>query len=219
MSQPIALIGRKLGQTTFIEESGRAVHTTLLQVGPCVVIQKKTLEKEGYHALQLGFGERKEKHTAKPQAGHFKKSGATPKKVLREVRVQDANTYQVGQSLGVDLFSSVKYVDVTGTSKGKGFQGVVRRHGFKGGVGSHGSMHHRAPGGIGASSDPSRVYPGTRMPGHMGVNKITLLNLRVVKVEAAKNLLFVAGAVPGADNGLVIVRPSIKKAVAAKAGA
>jgi large subunit ribosomal protein L3 len=219
MSQPIALIGRKLGQTTFIEESGRAVHATLLQVGPCVVIQKKTVEKEGYHALQLGFGERKEKHTTKPMAGHFKKSGATPKRILREVRVQDANIYQVGQSLGVDIFASVKFVDVTGVSKGKGFQGAVRRHGFKGGAGAHGSMHHRQPGGIGASSDPSRVFPGTRMPGHMGVDKITLLNLRVVKVDAEKNLLFVAGAIPGADNGVVTVRPSIKKAVAAKAGA
>lgn len=219
MSQAITMLGRKLGQTTFIEESGRATHVTLIQLGPCVVIQKKTVEKEGYHSLQLGFEERKEKSVTKPLAGHFKKSGATPKKVLREVRVADANVYQVGQTLNVEQYAGVKFVDVTGVTIGKGFQGVVRRHGFKGGAGAHGSMHHRQPGGIGASSDPSRVFPGTRMAGHMGTDKVTILNLRVVKVDAEKNLLFVAGAVPGADQGLLTVRPSIKKPAAAKAGA
>jgi large subunit ribosomal protein L3 len=220
MSQTVSLIGRKVGQTTFIEESGRATHVTLIQLGPCVVIQKKTTEKEGYQAIQIGFEERKEKHTTKPMAGHFKKSGATPKKLLREVRVADSTPYQVGQSLDVSMYSQVKFVDVTGHTKGKGFQGGVRRHGFKGGVASHGSMFHRQPGGIGASSDPSRVFPGSRMPGHMGTEKRTLLNLRVVKVDAVKNLLFVAGAVPGADNGVVTVRPSVKKSAAAnKVGA
>jgi large subunit ribosomal protein L3 len=219
MSQVIPLMGRKLGQTTFIEESGRATHVTLIQLGPCVVIQKKTAEKEGYHSLQLGFEERKEKSVNKPLAGHFKKSGATPKKVLREFLVDDANPYQVGQAFTVDQFSGVKFVDVTGVTKGKGFQGVVRRYGFRGGTGAHGSMHHRQPGGIGASSDPSRVFPGTRMPGRMGTDKMTILNLRVVKVDAEMNLLFVAGAVPGANHGLLSVRPSVKKPAAAKAGA
>lgn len=219
MSQVIPMLGRKLGQTTLIEESGRATHVTLIQLGPCVVIQKKTAEKEGYNSLQLGFEERKEKSVSKPLAGHFKKSGATPKKVLQEVLVDDPAAFQVGQTLSVDQFSSVKFVDVAGVTKGKGFQGVVRRHGFKGGAGAHGSMFHRAPGGIGASSDPSRVYPGTRMPGHMGTDKKTILNLRVVKVDAEKNLLFVAGAVPGANKGLLTVRPSVKKPAAAKAGA
>jgi len=219
MSQVIPMMGRKLGQTTFIEESGRATHVTLIQLGPCVVIQKKTAEKEGYHSLQLGFEERKEKSVSKSLAGHFKKSGATPKKVLREMRVVDANPYQVGQTLSVDQFNGVKFVDVTGVTKGKGFQGAVRRHGFRGGKGAHGSMHHRQPGGIGASSDPSRVLPGTRMPGHMGVDQRTVLNLRVVKVDAEKNLLFVAGAGPGSNKGLVTVSPSIKKPAAAKAGA
>lgn len=205
------LIGKKVGQTTFFEESGKATHVTVLEVGPCVVIQKKTAEKEGYNALQLGYGERKEKHTTKAMQGHFKKSGATPKRILQEVRVDDASPFQVGQTLTVENLKDVTLVDVTGITKGKGFQGVVRRHGFTGGRSSHGSMFHRAPGGIGASSDPSRVYPGTRMPGHMGSDKNTVLNLRVVKVDPENNLLFVKGAVPGADGGIISVRPSIKK--------
>ncbi|HUO58555.1 MAG TPA: 50S ribosomal protein L3 [bacterium] len=205
------LIGKKLGQTTFFEDNGKATHVTVLEVGPCVVIQTKTKEKEGYNALQLGFEERKEKHTTKAQQGHFKKSGATPKKVLQEVRVQDAGTFQVGQSLTVENLKNVTWVDVIGTSKGKGFQGTVRRHGFRGGRNSHGSMFHRAPGGIGASSDPSRVFPGSRMPGHMGTTQNTVLNLRVVKVDSDNNLLFVKGAVPGAEGGIVTVRPSVKK--------
>ncbi len=205
------LIGKKVGQTTFFEESGKATHVTVLEVGPCVVVQKKTRDKEGYNALQMGFTEKKEKHTTKALQGHFKKSGATPKRFLREVRVSDVSPFQVGQTLTVENLKDVAWVDVTGLSKGKGFQGVVRRHGFRGGRNSHGSMFHRAPGGIGASSDPSRVYPGSRMPGHMGTQQYTVLNLRVVKVDAENNLLFVKGAVPGADGGLVTVRPSVKK--------
>lgn len=205
------LIGKKVGQTTVFEENGKATHVTVLEVGPCVVIQKKTLEKEGYNAIQLGFSEKKEKHTTKPLQGHFKKSGATPKRVLKEVRIEDVSPFQVGQTLTVENLKDVAWVDVTGVSKGKGFQGVVRRHGFRGGRNSHGSMFHRAPGGIGASSDPSRVYPGTRMPGHMGTQKNTVLNLKVVKVDADNHLLFVKGAVPGADGGIITVRPSVKK--------
>src|ERR1700684_234007 len=168
-----SLIGKKIGQTTFFEESGKATHVTVLEMGPCVVIQKKTLENDGYQSIQLGYAERKEKHTTKAQQGHFKKAGATPKRVLKEFRVEDANAFQVGQTLTVENFKDVTWVDVTGVTKGKGFQGVVRRHGFSGGRNSHGSMFHRAPGGIGASSDPSRVFPGTRMPGHMGTDKNT----------------------------------------------
>jgi len=205
------LIGKKIGQTTFFEESGKATHVTVLEVGPCVVIQKKTQDKEGYNALQLGFAEKKEKHTTKAQQGHFKKSGATPKRVLQEIHVEDTAPYQVGQTLTVENLKDVTWVDVTGTTKGKGFQGVVRRHGFRGGRNSHGSMFHRAPGGIGASSDPSRVYPGSRMPGHMGTTKNTVLNLKVVKVDAENHLLFVKGAVPGANGGIITVRPSVKK--------
>ncbi len=205
------LIGKKVGQTTLFEESGKATHVTVLEVGPCVVIQKKTQEKEGYNALQLGYAERKEKHTTKSMQGHFKKSGATPKRILQEVRVDDAAPFQVGQTLTVENLKDVSWVDVTGVTKGKGFQGVVRRHGFRGGRNSHGSMFHRAPGGIGASSDPSRVFPGTRMPGHMGSDKNTILNLKVIKVDSDNNLLFVKGAVPGADGGIITVRPSVKK--------
>ena len=205
------LIGKKVGQTTYFEESGKATHVTVLEVGPCVVIQKKTTEKEGYNALQIGFGEKKEKHTTKAQQGHFKKSGATPKRILQEVRVEDTTPYEVGQTLTVENLKDVAWVDVTGITKGKGFQGAVRRYGFKGGRNSHGSMFHRAPGGIGASSDPSRVFPGTRMPGHMGTDKNTMLNLKVVKIDAENHLLFIRGAVPGADGGIVTVRPSIKK--------
>src|ERR1035438_5235485 len=205
------LIGKKIGQTTLFEDSGKATHVTVLELGPCVVIQKKTQEKEGYNALQLGYSEKKEKHTTKSLQGHFKKSGATPKRVLKEFRVQDPTPFQVGQTLTVENMKDVAWVDVTGVSKGKGFQGVVRRHGFRGGRNSHGSMFHRAPGGIGASSHPSRVFPGTRMPGHMGTQKNTILNLKVVKIDAENNLLFVRGAVPGADGGIVTVRPSVKK--------
>jgi len=205
------LIGKKVGQTTYFEESGKATHVTVLEVGPCIVIQKKTQEKEGYNALQLGFAEKKEKHTTKSLRGHFKKSGATPKRILQEVRVVDTTPYQVGQTLTVENLRDVNWVDVTGITKGKGFQGAVRRHGFKGGRNSHGSMFHRAPGGIGASSDPSRVFPGTRMPGHMGTDKNTVLNLKVVKIDAENHLLFINGAVPGADGGIVTVRASVKK--------
>jgi large subunit ribosomal protein L3 len=212
MSETVqTLIGKKVGQTTIFEESGKATHVTVLEIGPCVVIQKKTQEKEGYNALQLGFSEKKEKHTTKALQGHFKKSGATPKRILKEVGVEDAGLFQVGQTLTVENMKDVSWVDVTGVTKGKGFQGVVRRHGFRGGRNSHGSMFHRAPGGIGASSDPSRVYPGTRMPGHMGTDQNTILNLKVVKIDADNNLLFVRGAVPGADGGIVTVRPSVKK--------
>lgn len=212
MSETVkTLIGKKLGQTTLFEDSGKATHVTVLEIGPCVVIQKKTQEGDGYAALQLGFDEKKEKHTTKSLQGHFKKSGATPKKVLKEVRVQDPTPFQVGQTLTVENLKDTPWVDVTGTSKGKGFQGVVRRHGFRGGRNSHGSMFHRAPGGIGASSDPSRVYPGTRMPGHMGTEQNTVLNLRVVRIDADNNLLFVKGAVPGANGGIITVRPSVKK--------
>ncbi len=206
-----ALIGKKVGQTTFFEESGKATHVTVLEIGPCVVIQKKTREKEGYNALQLGFSEKKEKHTTKTLQGHFKKSGATPKRILKEIGVEDVNDFQVGQTFTVENMKDVTWVDVTGVTKGKGFQGVVRRHGFRGGRNSHGSMFHRAPGGIGASSDPSRVYPGSRMPGHMGSNQNTVLNLKVVKIDTDNNLLFVKGSVPGADGGIVTVRPSVKK--------
>jgi large subunit ribosomal protein L3 len=212
MSESVqTLIGKKIGQTTYFEESGKATHVTILEVGPCVIIQKKTADKEGYTALQIGFGEKKEKHTTKSLQGHFKKSGATPKKVLKEVKVEDADSFQVGQTLTVENYKNVSWVDVTGVTKGKGFQGVVRRHGFRGGRNSHGSMFHRAPGGIGASSDPSRVYPGTRMPGHMGTTQNTVMNLKVVKVDSENNLLFVKGAVPGADGEIVTVRPSVKK--------
>jgi large subunit ribosomal protein L3 len=206
-----SLLGKKIGQTTYFEESGKATHVTVIEVGPCVIIQKKTQEKEGYNALQLGYAEKKEKHTSKSLQGHFKNSGATPKRILKEVHVLDASPFQVGQALTVENFKNIAWVDVTGTTKGKGFQGAVRRHGFRGGRNSHGSMFHRAPGGIGASSDPSRVFPGTRMPGHMGTDKNTVLNLKVVKIDADNNLLFVKGAVPGADGGIVTVRPSVKK--------
>ena len=218
MSETVqTLIGKKLGQTTYFEDNGKATHVTVLEIGPCVIIQKKTQEKEGYNAVQLGYAEKKEKHTTKALQGHFKKSGATPKRFLKEVRVADTAPYQVGQAVTVENLKDVAWVDVTGVTKGKGFQGAVRRYNFKGGRNSHGSMFHRAPGGIGASSDPSRVYPGTRMPGHMGTDRNTVLNLKVVKVDAENNLLFLKGAVPGADGGIVTVRPSVKKKSKVKA--
>lgn len=204
------LIGRKLGQTTLLLEDGRAVPVTVIEAGPCVVVQKKTRGGEGYEALQIGFGEQRESRVKRPQAGHFKKAGTAPRRILREVRVEDGGAFEVGQILTVAAYEGVSRVDVTGVTKGKGFQGVVKRHGFGGGAASHGSMFHRAPGSIGASSDPSRVLPGNRMPGRMGGDRLTVLNLEVVRVDAGRNLLFVKGAVPGAENATVMVRPAVK---------
>ncbi len=203
------LIGRKRGMTQFFGEDGKHVPVTVIQAGPCPVVEVREKARHGYNALQLGF-EPKTKNVTKPQAGHFKKAGVPTLRVLRELRLEKVDGYQVGQTLTVEMFSPDELVDVSGVSKGKGFQGGVRRYGWSGGDASHGSMFHRAPGSIGASSDPSRVWPGHHLPGRMGGDRRTVLNLRVVRVFPEQNLLVVQGAVPGPIGSLVVVRKSVK---------
>ena len=203
------LIGRKMGMTQVFGEDGKHVPVTVIQAGPCPVVEVREKTRHGYNALQLGF-EPKTKNVTKPQAGHFKKAGVPTLRVLKELRLEKVDGYKVGQTLTVGLFSPDELVDVSGVSKGKGFQGGVKRHGWHGGDASHGSMFHRAPGSIGASSDPSRVWPGHRLPGRMGADRRTVLNLRVVRVFPEQNLLVVRGAVPGPIGSLVVVRKSVK---------
>ena len=202
----VGLIGRKVGMTQIFSERGVLVPVTVLQAGPCAVVQKRVRAKDGYDAVQMGFDEVTKKRGAnKPAAGHFKKAGVAPQKVLREVRGMAPEEFEVGQQLKADVFQVGEKVDVVGVSKGKGFQGGVKRHGFRGGADTHGSMFHRAPGSIGASSYPSRVFPGQHLPGHMGVDRVTARNLAVVGVDAERGLLLVKGAVPGAPRGVVLI--------------
>ncbi len=203
------MIARKRGMTQVFGESGNATPVTVLEAGPCTVVQVKARATDGYDALQLGF-EAKKKNVTKPMAGHFKKAGVTASRVVREIRLESIEGYQVGQILSVDLFQPGELVDVTGVTKGQGFQGGIKRHGWTGGEASHGSMFHRAPGSIGASSDPSRVFPGHRLPGRMGATQVTVSHLEVVRVVPEQHLLVVKGAVPGATGGLVLVRKSVK---------
>jgi large subunit ribosomal protein L3 len=207
------LIGRKVGMTQLFAADGTVSPATVLKAGPCVVVQTKSVDNDGYEAVQLGFVEERPTKENKPTTGHFKKAGVPPTRVRREVKVQaGGDPVKAGDQVSVSVFAAGERVDVIGTSRGKGFQGVVRRHHFKGGRASHGSMFHRAPGSIGASSFPSRVVKGMRMGGHMGSDRVTVRNLKVLKVDAENNLLLVEGAVPGGPNSYVTIR----KAVAAK---
>lgn len=192
--------------TNMFDASGRYVACTVIEAGPCVVTQVKTMEKDGYNSVQLGFGERKEKHTNLPQAGHFKKAGTTPKKTVREFRDFEGEK-KAGDVITLDIFTEGEYVDVIGTSKGKGFQGVVKRHHFSGVGGSTHGQHdrQRAGGSVGASSFPSRVFKGTRMPGRMGGDRVKAINLEVLKLLKDKNLLIVKGSVPGSAGSFVII--------------
>jgi large subunit ribosomal protein L3 len=202
------IIGRKIGMTQIFDESGKVVPVTVILAGPCTVVQVKTAEKDGYSAIQIGFEEQKPKRLSKPLLGQFTKRELKPFKVLRELRTQAGDTYTVGQTLSAEVLDGTGWVDVTGVSKGKGFQGVIKRHKARGGDHSHGSMFYRAPGSIGASSDPSRVLKGLKMPGHMGHRQVTALGLKLVKVDRAKNLLLIRGAVPGANRELVMITAS-----------
>jgi large subunit ribosomal protein L3 len=203
-----AILGKKLGMTQIFQENGDAVPATVVKAGPCVVIQRKTAEKDGYEAAQLGLVELPPpKRISKALEGHFKRAGANPVRFLREVRLgADAAEVKVGDKVLVDQFKVNEYVDVTGISKGRGFAGVHKRHHFGGGGGAHGSMFHRAPGSIGASAFPSRVLKGMRAAGHMGVDRATVRNLRVVQVLPEDNALLVQGAVPGPKGGYLVVR-------------
>lgn len=204
------LLGRKLGMTRVFTEDGRWINVTLVEAGPCTVIQKKTQDTDGYDAVQVGFGDVKEARLNKPQHGHFKKAGQSLKKILKEFRVTADSGLSVGDEIRSDIFKAGDRVDVSGTSKGKGFAGVIKRHGFAGGPGGHGSHFHRAPGSIGQSADPSKVYKGKRLPGRMGNNCRTTQNLEIVRVDEEKNLLLVRGPVPGANGGMVVVKLSTK---------
>jgi large subunit ribosomal protein L3 len=197
--------------TQVFSEEGAAVPVTVIEAGPCVVVQKKTREADGYEALQLGFGRKKQKRVTKPLQGHFRKADKGFFRVLREFKLDDCTEYDVGAELNVGMFDAGEYVDIIGTSKGRGFAGGVKRHGFKGGRASHGSMFHRAPGSIGASAYPSRVLKGKKLPGHMGDRRVTVQNLVVFGVRPDRNLLLVRGSVPGSTNGIVIVRNAVKK--------
>ena len=201
------ILGKKLGMTQIFTEDGVSIPVTVIQAGPCLVVQRKTVEKDGYEAVQLGLvEERPARRVSSPQQGHFGKAGVSPMRRLEEFRIDVDEEWKNGDQVKADLFAVDDYVDVVGTSKGKGFQGVIKRHGFKGGRATHGSMFHRAPGSIGQASDPSRVFPGTRLPGQTGNARITTKNLLVVKVDEERNLLFVRGSVPGPNNGYVAVR-------------
>ncbi|MGB7395193.1 MAG: 50S ribosomal protein L3 [Pricia sp.] len=201
------LIGKKVGMTSIFDESGKNVPCTVIEAGPCVVTQVRTEEVDGYKGLQLGFDDKTERRANKAEIGHFKKAGTAPKKKVVEFQ-GFRGEYKLGDTLGVDIFVEGEFVDVVGTSKGKGFQGVVKRHGFRGvGQATHGQHNRlRAPGSIGAGSDPSRVFKGMRMAGRMGGDRVTVQNLRVLKVVPEKNLLVVKGAVPGHKNGYVTIQ-------------
>jgi len=206
---PKGILGRKIGMTQVFDESGQIVPVTVVEAGPCYVVARRTTEHDGYSAVQLGFGKRSARRTTRPVKGHFDKAGVEPAAVLREVRVEDAQDYEVGQELKADIFKAGDIVDVTGRSKGKGYAGGIKRHGFRRGPMAHGSKYHRAPGSL-QSRDGSRVFKGRRLPGHLGDDRVTVHGLKVVDVDAEKNLLILKGAVPGARGSLLLVRDTVK---------
>jgi len=203
------LLGRKLGMTQVFNDKGEVVPVTVIQAGPCVVVQKKTVENDGYSAIQLGFIDQSERRTNKPMMGHFSKAGVSPKKVLREIRTPSVDEYKVGQVLKADVFAPGDVVDITGTSKGKGFAGVIKRHNLRRGPMSHGSMYHRRTGSLGAT-DPGRVFKGRKLPGRMGGDTVTITGLEVVKVDAERDLILVKGSVPGPRGGHLVLKSSAK---------
>ncbi len=202
----IGLIGKKIGMTQLFDDKGDAVPVTVIEAGPCTVTEVRTATRDGYQAVQLGFGTNKESRYTRPVLGQFKKRNLPPSRHVTEFPVDDAAGFEVGQSLTVSLFESDKAVDVRGVTKGRGFQGVVKRYGFAAGHASHGPTHGRQPGSIGASAYPSRVVKGKRLPGRMGGKNLTVKNLRVAAIDAEQNLIMVRGAIPGPINGLVIVK-------------
>ena len=205
-----AIIGKKVGMTQIFNEKGVVVPVTVIEAGPCVVAQVKTLENDGYNAIQLGYGEVKERRINRPEKGHFTKVNITPKKHLREFRVENVADVTVGTEVKVDVFADGDKIDVQGTSKGKGFQGVIKRHGQSRGPMGHGSMYHRRPGSMGSTSTPGRVFKGKKLPGHMGVQTVTIQNLDIVRVDLDKNVLLVKGSVPGPKGAILKIRKTVK---------
>ena len=204
------LIGKKLGMTQIFDEQGKVIPVTVIEAGPCVVAQVKTVETDGYNAIQLGFGDVKESKINKPEKGHFAKSKLTPKKHLREFRLDSVENINVGDELKADTFTAGDQLDIQGTSKGNGFQGVIKRHGQSRGPMGHGSMYHRRPGSMGPTSTPGRVFKGKKLPGHMGSQTITIQNLEVVRVDLDKNVILVKGSVPGAKGAILKLKTSVK---------
>ena len=204
------LIGKKVGMTQIFDEKGMIIPVTVIEAGPCVVAQVKTVETDGYNAIQLGFGEVKSSKVNKPKAGHFAKANVEAKKHLREFRCEEPAKVKVGDEIKADVFAEGDKVDVQGISKGKGFQGVIKRHGQHRGPMGHGSMYHRRPGSMGSTSTPGRVFKGKKLPGHMGVQKITIQNLEIIKVDMDKNVLLVKGSVPGPKGAILKIKSSVK---------
>ena len=206
------ILGKKLGMTQIFEADGRMIPVTVVEAGPCIVIQNKTEETDGYNAVQLGFGDLKEKHTNQPMKGHFDKAGVSPVKFVRELRLSAPSEYTVGQKLAADIFAAGEMIDATGVSRGKGFAGTIKRHNFACGPMAHGSKSHREPGSNGPmhSGPGGRVIKGKKLPGHMGGQRVTLQRLSVVRVDADRNLLLIKGAIPGPKNSLVMIKNTIK---------
>ena len=208
------IVGKKIGMTQIFTEDGRLIPVTVIQAGPCPVVQKKTVENDGYEAIQVGFDayaeNRAEKLVNKPLKGHFAKANVAPCRKLRELRLEDCSAYNVGDEVKVDVFAAGDKVDITGTSKGHGFTGAIARWNQHTGPMAHGSKYHRGVGSMGANSDPSRVFKNKHMPGHFGVERVTVQNLEIVKVDEERNLLLIKGAVPGANGGLLLVRNTCK---------
>jgi large subunit ribosomal protein L3 len=206
------ILGRKLGMTQIFDEGARAIPVTAIEAGPCLIAQVRTPDRDGYSAIQLAFGEVKESKLTKAELGHLKANGVGAHTHLVELRVADSTQFQVGQELRADVFEQGERADIIGTSRGKGFAGVYKRHGFGGAPASHGTERkHRTPGSVGASATPSRVFKGTKLPGRMGHDRVTILNLEVVKVDPERNLLLIKGAVPGPVGGLVVVRSAVRR--------
>lgn len=205
------MIGKKLGMTQIFTDDGLVIPVSVIEAGPVTVVQKKTTQNDGYNALKVGFSDVSEKRASKPLKGQFSKIKVSTKKYLKEFRMDDIEKYETGQEIKVgDMFAAGDKVDVSGTSKGKGFQGTIKRYGQKGGKDTHGSMYHRRPGSMSANTSPARVFKGKKLPGHMGLDKVTVQNLDVVRVDNEKNLLLIKGAVPGPKGGLLMVQNTVK---------
>jgi len=205
-----AILGLKVGMTQIFNNEGKAVPVTVIAANPNIVVQKKTIENEGYEAIQVGFDDKAERKVTKPLKGHFAKAKVATKRYLREFRLEDAGSYEVGQEIKVDIFKEGDRVDISGVSKGKGFAGAIKRHNFHRGPMKHGSKYHRWAGSMGASSSPSRTIPGKKLPGHMGAENTTVVNLEVVKVDPEKNIILVKGGIPGIRGSLVMIKDTVK---------
>lgn len=205
-----AILATKVGMTQIFNEEGALIPVTVLQAGPCVVTQVKTEENDGYSAVQVGFADKRENLVNKPEKGHFDKAGVAPKRYVKEFRLEDAESYEVGQEIKVDAFAAGDHIDATAVSKGKGYQGAIKRHGQSRGPMAHGSKYHRHAGSNGSATTPGRVFKGKHMPGHMGAVRVTVQNLEVVRVDAEQNLILVKGSVPGPKKSLVMIKESVK---------